>query len=150
LMTVIIALVAKPVIQARAQAEMDMVVGKDRLPTFADRDRIPYMQCILSEGFRSYLQISAGVPHRLCQDDYYNGYYLPAGCMVIANAWAMLHDPRVYLDPEVFNPDRFLSGEGRTPQPVLRGPAFGFGRRVCLGKDLAENHIWAAAQFVAV
>ena len=55
----------------------------------------------------------------------------------------MLNDPRVYPEPEKFNPDRYLKGEGRTPQPDPRGPAFGFGRRVCPGKDLAENTVWA-------
>ena len=55
----------------------------------------------------------------------------------------MLNDPRVYPEPEKFNPDRFLQGEGRTPQPDPRGPAFGFGRRVCPGNDLAENTMWA-------
>ena len=52
IMTGLIALVMDPIIQARAQAEMDVVVGKDRLPTFADRDRMPYMQCIISETLR--------------------------------------------------------------------------------------------------
>lgn len=55
----------------------------------------------------------------------------------------MLNDPSVYPEPDKFNPDRFLKGEGRTPQPDPRGPAFGFGRRICPGKDLAENTVWA-------
>ncbi|KZT64789.1 cytochrome P450 [Daedalea quercina L-15889] len=142
LLTAVIALVANPIIQARLQAEMDLVIGKDRLPTFADRDSMPYMQAIVSETFRWGATTPVGVPHRLSQDDYYNGYYLPAGCTIMANAWAMLHDPRVYPEPEIFNPDRFLTGEGRTPQPDPRGPAFGFGRRVCPGKDFSENHVW--------
>ncbi|KAI0731821.1 cytochrome P450 [Fomitopsis betulina] len=142
LMTAVIALAADPIVQARLQAEMDLVIGKDRLPTFADREELPYMQCIVSETLRWGATTPVGVPHRLSQDDYYNGYYLPSGCMVMANAWAMLHDPQIYPEPETFNPDRFLAGEGRTPQPDPRGPAFGFGRRVCPGKDFSENHVW--------
>lgn len=42
---------------------------------------------------------------------------------------AMLHDERVYPEPGRFNPDRFLAGEGRTPQNDPREVAFGFGRR---------------------
>ena len=52
LMTAVIALVANPIVQARLQAEMDLVIGKDRLPTFADREKMPYMQCIVSETLR--------------------------------------------------------------------------------------------------
>ncbi|KAH7887275.1 cytochrome P450 [Phlebopus sp. FC_14] len=130
-------LVVNPIIQARAQAEMDLVVGKDRFPVFADRDQMPYMRCIISEAIRW------GVAHRLSEDDYFNGYYLPANSTVIANQWAMLHDSRVYPEPERFDPDRFLDGEGRTPQQDPRDIAFGFGRRICPGKDTAENLVWS-------
>jgi cytochrome P450 len=47
----------------------------------------------------------------------------------------MCHDPRVYNDPEVFNPDRFM---GESPEPDPRNIVFGFGRRICPGKLLAE------------
>lgn len=52
LMTAVLALVVDPVIQARAQAELDTVVGKHRLPDFSDRQNLPYIQCIISETFR--------------------------------------------------------------------------------------------------
>jgi cytochrome P450 len=49
--------------------------------------------------------------------------------MVIANAWAMSHDPDVYKDPFKFNPDRYLpASEGGNDEPYLNG-MFGFGRR---------------------
>ena len=48
---------------------------------------------------------------------------------IIANAWAMLHDPDVYKDPFKFNPDRFLPvSEGGNDEPIPIGQ-FGFGRR---------------------
>ncbi|CCM06848.1 uncharacterized protein FIBRA_09153 [Fibroporia radiculosa] len=141
-------MVMHPVVQARAQAELDTVVGKTRLPTFDDRERLPYLQCVISEVFRWGVATPVGVPHRSTEDDEYNGWHIPKGTMVIANAWAMLRDERVYPEPERFNPDRFLAGEGRAPQADPRGPLFGFGRRVCPGKDLAENSVFAALALV--
>ena len=50
---------------------------------------------------------------------------------------AMTHDERVYSNPNVFNPDRYISKEkGGLGEPLPEGP-FGFGRRVCLGRHLA-------------
>ncbi|KAF8509044.1 cytochrome P450 [Gautieria morchelliformis] len=144
LMSAMIALVIDPVIQARAQAELDIVTARNRLPEFSDRGHLPYIQCIISEAFRWGATTPVGVPHRLTRDDTYNGLFLPAGSTVIANSWAMLHDPTVYPEPEKFNPDRFLTAEGRTPQPDPRNVAFGFGRRACPGMEIAENTIWIA------
>ncbi|KAI0088547.1 cytochrome P450 [Irpex rosettiformis] len=135
-------IVANPLIQARIQAELDLVVGKDRLPDFSDRPRLPYLQCVISEALRWGASTPVGVPHRTSQDDVYRGYLIPKDTTILANQYAMLHDERVYPDPARFNPDRFLEGEGRTPQQDPRDIAFGFGRRICPGKDIAENTMW--------
>ncbi len=37
--------------------------------------------------FFLYLIVPEGVPHRVISDDIYNGYYIPAGAMVIPNVW---------------------------------------------------------------
>lgn len=49
------------------------------------------------------------------------------------------HDPAVYPDPYVFDPARFL---GPSPAPDPLDYAFGFGRRICPGKTLAESIVW--------
>jgi hypothetical protein len=59
-MTALIALVVDPVIQARAQAELDMVIGRNRLPDFSDRENLPYIQCIISETFR-YVEFPSNI-----------------------------------------------------------------------------------------
>jgi len=47
----------------------------------------------------------------------------------------MCHDPEVYQDPFAFNPERFL---GPNPEQDPREMIFGFGRRACVGRLLAE------------
>ncbi|KAJ7596171.1 cytochrome P450-like protein [Mycena floridula] len=74
-------------------------------------------------------------------EDYYEGYYIPAGTTVIANSWAILHDPSIYPDPFTFNPDRFLESD---PQMDPEKIAFGYGHRVCPGRHLASNSLWLA------
>ena len=41
-----------PEVVAKAQEEIDLVVGNDRLPTFEDRPSLPYLECILTESLR--------------------------------------------------------------------------------------------------
>jgi hypothetical protein len=41
--------------QQKAQAELDAVVGTDRLPTPADRARLPYLEALLCEVIRTYV-----------------------------------------------------------------------------------------------
>jgi cytochrome P450 len=47
-----LALTLFPRVQRRAQAELDAVVGRDRLPTFDDRPRLPYIEALYKELMR--------------------------------------------------------------------------------------------------
>jgi cytochrome P450 len=47
-----LALALFPQVQRRAQAELDVVVGRDRLPTFDDRPRLPYIEALYKELMR--------------------------------------------------------------------------------------------------
>ncbi|KAG8981356.1 hypothetical protein FRB93_008722 [Tulasnella sp. JGI-2019a] len=61
-----------PDIQARAQAELDCVFG-DHLPSSTSRDSTPYLNAVITEAFRWRPPVPIAVPHRLKQDDIYNG-----------------------------------------------------------------------------
>ncbi|KAK0214140.1 cytochrome P450 [Armillaria fumosa] len=130
-----------PEIQARIQAEIDSVTGGDRLPTLADRDQglLPYTLATLYEIFRWHLPLPIGFPHRTVEDDTYNGYFIPKGSIIAFNSLKMCHDPRIYPNPEEFNPIRFL---GSSPQLDPRELVFGFGRRACPGRFLAEASVF--------
>jgi len=42
-------MVLHPEVQEKARAELDAVVGQDRLPTFGDRPYLPYMEAVAKE-----------------------------------------------------------------------------------------------------
>lgn len=63
----------------------------------------------------------------------------------------MTHDPEVYNDPMTFKPERFLGVDGREPEMDPRTFVFGFGRRICPGRLLADNTVYlCVAQSLAV
>ena len=68
-----------PAAQRKAQAEIDSVIGTDRLPTFDDRDSLPYVEALVKEVLRWQPVTPIGVPHRLMEDDIYNGEDLLPG-----------------------------------------------------------------------
>ncbi|TAQ89292.1 hypothetical protein B7494_g2367 [Chlorociboria aeruginascens] len=136
LVVFILNMVLHPEVQKKAQAEIDSVIGHDRLPDFNDRPSLPYINNIVQETLRWGPVSPIGIPHRSLQQDVYHGMRIPAGSFVYANALAMTHDEKTYKDPEIFNPDRFSAGE---PFPVGQ---FGFGRRICPGRHLAEATVW--------
>lgn len=79
-----------PETQKKAQRELDEVVGHDRLPTFSDRSALPYMNALVKEVMRWHVSSPIGVAHRSTTDDVFEGYFVPAGTLVIANAWWVL------------------------------------------------------------
>ncbi|THU82832.1 cytochrome P450 [Dendrothele bispora CBS 962.96] len=128
-----------PDVQKKAQAEMDPVVGKGRLPTFEDRDHLPYLEALTKEVMRYHPAVPNGLPHATTVDDIHDGYFIPKSSIVFSNIWKMSRDPEVYSDPETFNPGRFL---GSNPEPDPREIVFGFGRRICPGRFLAEISLY--------
>ena len=96
-----------PDVQKKAQAEIDAVVGPNRLPDFQDRSSLPYINAVVKESSRwnlvlpfgrafdmiiiAILTSSEGVPHMSTLDDEYNGFYIPKGTTMICNAWLVHH-----------------------------------------------------------
>ncbi|KAF8872335.1 cytochrome P450 [Mucidula mucida] len=125
-----------------AQAEIDAVVGNDRLPTFNDRQHLPYVNAVITELLRWHNVAPLGVPHRALEDGEINGYFVPKGSVVIINLWQMLHDPDVYPDPMQFDPMRHIPTPDKEVQRDPRHACFGFGRRICPGLHLAEASVY--------
>ncbi|CAE6435078.1 unnamed protein product [Rhizoctonia solani] len=124
----VLAMALYPEVQAKAQQEIDAVVGSNRLPTFSDRPNLPYIERLLLEVLRWQPSTPLGAPHICTEDNEYRGYQIPKGAIVLGNIWATTRQEEIYHDAEIFNPDRFLDPE--VPQPL----AFGWGLRICPGQ----------------
>jgi cytochrome P450 len=59
-----LALLLFPEVQERAQAELDSVVSRDRLPTYDDKPRLPYIEAMSKELLRWHIvtPLGAGSP----------------------------------------------------------------------------------------
>ncbi|KAK6988169.1 cytochrome P450 [Favolaschia claudopus] len=138
----ILAMIWYPEVQKKAQAEIDEVIGRRGLPEFADRKETPYVMAVVLEVLRWKTVGPLALPRSVTEDDQYRGYRIPAGSVVLGNAWAILHDERLYPDPYTFNPERFLLNGKLDPEVRSPDMVFGFGRRRCPGKPLALSSVW--------
>lgn len=129
------ALLNNPKTLNKARAELDRVVGNNRLVNESDMAKLPYLQNIISETFRLFPAAPLLVPHEPSADCKIGGYDIPKGTMLIVNAWAVHRDPTIWEDPESFNPERFEVGEIATNKLIQ----FGMGRRSCPGNGLAQR-----------
>ncbi|KAG6375755.1 glycolipid transfer protein domain-containing protein [Boletus reticuloceps] len=131
LMAFTLAIVLNPRVSKRAQAEIDTVVGTDRLPHFGDRPALPYVNATIREVLRwcppaplgemiSKLRLLqrvwklslAGIWHATSNSDVYNDDWTQdcaTGTTVVANIWAMSRDEARFPNAEDFVPERFLN-----------------------------------------
>lgn len=130
-----LAMIQFPEVQRKAQEEIDAVVGTDRLPTFDDRESLPYVDAIIKEALRWWPIAPLGFPHVAEAEIEYGGYCIPKGALILPAMWWFTHDPHVYADPGKFEPERFLEPRNE-PDPTTE--TFGYGRRICPGRFYAD------------
>lgn len=94
---------AYPEIQKKAQAELDRVVGRTRLPDVEDEANLPYCRAIIKEVARCHNPFWLGTPHYTSEGFQYEHHFIPKGTVLLLNTWTMHHDPKRYPDPMKFN-----------------------------------------------
>jgi cytochrome P450 len=105
------------------------------MPGWDDLARLPYLQAFVKEVLRWRPVVPGGIHHLTTKQDHYMGYEIPADTPIIPNHWSLEFDSRLFPNPKSFIPERWLEN------PDLPCSAFGFGRRVCPGKNLALNSL---------
>ncbi|KAJ1387943.1 Cytochrome P450 [Sesbania bispinosa] len=122
----------------KAQEELDMNVGMDRQVEESDIKNLVYLQAIIKETLRLYPAGPLLGPREAQEDCNVAGYHVPAGTRLVVNLWKIHRDPKIWEDPSVFKPERFLTSH----EVDVRGQnfeliPFGSGRRSCPGMSFA-------------
>ncbi|XP_031267250.1 cytochrome P450 81Q32-like isoform X2 [Pistacia vera] len=126
-----------PVVLKKARAELDNLVGHDRLVEEPDLAKLHYLQCIINETLRLFPAAPLLVPHESSDFCTIGGYDVPPSTMLFVNAWAIHRDPNVWEDSTSFKPERFEGLEGVSE--AYNFIPFGQGRRSCPGAGLANK-----------
>ncbi|WP_335936531.1 cytochrome P450 [Streptomyces sp. PTD5-9] len=122
-----------PGVRDRVREEARRVLG-DRLPGMDDLHRLTYTTQVVQEAMRLYPPVWI-LPRIAQADDEVGGHRVPAGADVLVCPYTLHRHPRLWEEPERFDPDRF------DVQRVARRPRyayipFGAGPRFCVGSNL--------------
>ncbi|GAO15621.1 uncharacterized protein UV8b_04798 [Ustilaginoidea virens] len=128
-----------PEVQRKAQREIDAVVGPDRLPGLQDQERLPYVSAVAKEALRWFPVAPVNTTHATTDDIHYKGYLIPKGAYLLVSLWWLTRDPETHPSPESFDPERYLAPRNE-PDPA--DIVFGYGRRICPGRFLAEQSLF--------
>uniref|UniRef100_A0A8D2CY40 Cytochrome P450 1A n=1 Tax=Sciurus vulgaris TaxID=55149 RepID=A0A8D2CY40_SCIVU len=136
-------LVSNPTIQQKIHAELDAVVGQNRLPKFSDRAQLPYMNAFILEMLRHSSFVPFTIPHSTTRDTNLYGFDIPKGRCVFINQWQVNHDPDLWRDPFIFRPERFITTCGKIDRNLSdKVILFGMGQRKCIGETIGRLEIF--------
>ncbi|XP_059642616.1 cytochrome P450 736A117-like [Cornus florida] len=129
-------LLRHPGVMNKAQNEVrEILKGKPDI-TADDLEEMYYLKAVIKETLRLHPPLTVH-GREASEDVRVMGYDIPAGTMVIINAWAIGTDPMTWVEPEVFHPERFLNSSIDFRGHDFELIPFGAGRRGCPGISFA-------------
>ncbi|KDP45018.1 hypothetical protein JCGZ_01518 [Jatropha curcas] len=136
-------LIDNPDVQNKLYNEIKEVVG-DKKVTETDVEKMEYLQAVVKELLRKHPPTFFLLTHAVTEATTLGGYDIPIDANVEIFSTAIGEDPRIWSNPEKFNPDRFSSGKEQADITGVTGvkmTPFGVGRRICPGLGLATVHL---------
>ena len=123
-------------VRAKMKAEVDAVLGPDRLPGLDDAAMLPYTTAVFSEAMRIFPPVWV-VGRRALEDVTIGDYEVPRRTIVITSQYLIHRDERFWPDPLAFCPERWLDEQAQAARPKFAYFPFGGGGRVCIGEGFA-------------
>ena len=130
-------LTQNPEVLARAKAEVDALWGRsdNPAPAYGDVAKLRYLRAVLDEALRLW-PTAPGYLRVARKDTVLGGRYrIKKGQWLLVVLPLLQRDPRVWPDPEKFDPDRFAPGQMKGRAHAYK--PFGTGQRACIGRQFA-------------
>lgn len=130
-----------PDVAARCYSEIISHIGRDRRATFNDRHTLRYTVATVMEIQRFASIAPFSLQHTASRDIMFRNYVIPKGTIIMPCLDSVHFSEEIWGDPLNFRPDRFLDESGQVVKREELIP-FSIGKRMCLGKALAEMELF--------
>ncbi|KAM6218109.1 cytochrome P450 4A11-like [Rhynchocyon petersi] len=132
------ALAAHPEHQQKCREEVQSLLGDGALINWDHLEQMPYTTMCIKEALRLYPPVPL-ISRMLSKPvTFPDGRSLPKGIRVALHIYALHHNPKVWSNPEVFDPSRFAPDSSQHSHAFL---PFSGGSRNCIGKQFAMNEL---------
>ena len=131
-----------PELQEKCFKEIEKNIGKERTPSQNDRRNMHYIEAFMNETIRYHCAGPILIPRETTVDTKLAGYKIPSNTFIILNIWSCMRDEKYWNEPNEFNPDRFITPDGKFE---CNNPAmipFSAGARACPGEALARSELF--------
>ncbi|KVI07489.1 cytochrome P450 77A2-like [Cynara cardunculus var. scolymus] len=135
--------IENPNIQSRLYDEIKSVAGEKKVDE-KDVEKMPYLNAVVKELLRRHPPTYFSLTHSVIEPAKLAGYDIPTGTNVEIYLPGIGEDPKLWNNPNMFDPDRFLSGGESADMTGVTGVKmipFGVGRRICPGLSMATVHV---------
>ncbi|KAK6136028.1 hypothetical protein DH2020_030238 [Rehmannia glutinosa] len=136
-------MIENPEIQSRLYNEIRTTVGAKKVDE-KDVENMPYLNAVVKELLRKHPPTYFLLTHAVTEPAKLGGYDIPQGVNVEFFSQGISDDPKVWSNPEKFDPDRFFVGREEadiTGTTGVKMMPFGAGRRICPGLSMGTVHI---------
>lgn len=128
-------------VQEKVQRELDEVVD-GRPVTLDDLERLPYTRAVIEEVLRFSIIGPIGLRRYTTADSVIRGTFIKKNTLVLTNLWMVARDPALFERPNEFYPEHFLDVDGNYKRHDASGVVFSWGRRACVGEQVARAEIF--------
>ncbi|XP_045714592.1 cytochrome P450 4A11 isoform X2 [Phyllostomus hastatus] len=138
---ILYSLAAHPEHQHRCRKEIQSLLGHDASITWDQLDQMPYTTMCIKEALRLYPPVPFVGRELNKPITFPDGRSLPRGIKLSLSFYGLHHNPKVWPNPEVFDPSRFAPGSDLHSHAFL---PFSGGSRNCIGKNFAMKEMKVA------